>query len=254
MTTINPFIKERAGKISGVKQKEVAGMFLLNIGLWTVDLLLHYFTSPLAEVIFRPVHTLIILFWFAKHTPVPFSARNLLLYLAIFFSVAYPYQANFFESNEIETYLEIILPFISNVFLIIVFFIERKTEHEKRSISEFMFIFLIYILMPAGYYYFVVYQTIQSGPYFTLTIAYTVFFILMMLLGSNLKVAKRNHYIILMGLATMAFVTGLNTYSIFIERVSYGYSLICFLNMFTHLFFLWGFANEDIIKKAGQSN
>jgi len=250
---MNSFFKKRTDSVPGVKIKDLSTIFILSIPLYVLDLFFHYYTTPLMEFIFRPVHTLILLAWFVRVSPAPFATRNILMLISVFVLIAYPFQSRFFGDPETETYLEIILPFITNILLIIVFLRERKISTLKKSPGELFNRYFLYIGIPLAYYYFVVYQTLLNRSYFILTIAYTVFFIAMMLTGSNLNFTKRSQSIILMALALVSFTTAVNTYNIFIEKIPYSYPLICFLNMFSPLFFLWGFANEDIVRnKAGE--
>jgi hypothetical protein len=250
---MNSFFKKRTDNIPEVKINDLRTIFILSIPLYALDLFFHYYTTPLIEFIFRPIHTLILLAWFVRVSPSPFITRNILMLIAVFVLIAYPFQSRFFGDPETETYLEIILPFITNILLIIVFLKERKISTIKKSPGVLANRYFLYIGIPLAYYYFVVYQTLLKSSYFGLTLAYTVFFIAMLMTGSNLNFTKRSQSTILMALALVSFTTAVNTYNIFIEKIPYSYPVICFLNMISPLFFLWGFANEDIVRnKAGE--
>ncbi len=243
---------EKVGKFYGLGKRIVIRIFLLNFLLWTGDILFHSLSTPFAELLFRIFHTLFIIYLFLKHSPVPFSPRNRLLSASVFLATAYPFQSQFFGNAVVEMYLEVLMPLLSNALLIVVFILERKKSEREPLWPDLSLRALLFIFLPAGYYYFVVYHNLRDTPFFLLTLFYTLLFMMLMLTGSRLKLRRENQTIILAGLMLTVLATVLNTYSIFVEQLDNAYAVICFLTMFINPFFLWGLVNEDIIRKAGR--
>ncbi len=232
--------------ILNLKVQHVAFICSVNLIAYFTEVHLHHADNIWLEFIFKTLNVLILITWFIRISPAPFSSRNLLLMVSLLVSNTYPYGSGFFDNKDMETKMAMLLPMTSYLFLILAFGLHQEKMSKENKLSFFFKFMLPFIMVPILYFYMVLYQSLEQSSYLSMVIVYLLVLLTMLYYGININFSNAGRKLVFYSMALITLANELNAYNFFVEQFDWMFEIIRFLTIFSRVFLFCGFASEDI--------